>query len=416
MKLISLPTRAKPAPHPLGSVLVHNPLVKSPASVKIPAHYARNSWCMLLCLLSAASIASGQASTQPHSFAQFDDLSRRAAIARENDRLDEAASLYRKALSLHPKWAEGWFSLATIEYDLNDYKSASHDFEKVVPLAPREGTALAMLGLCQFELKQDDRALKNLRSGLSLGVATDQQLQPVVLYHEGLLLLRASQFKAASNALGALCKLGVRSDESMEAMGMAVLRTSPINFSAVSTTERNFIQRVGIAACLSTLKKFPDSNQAYAALIQENPDFPNVWYAYGLSLVQQSDIPQAVEQFKKAIEHNPNNVEARLEIAAALYKVDSAAALPYAQQAASLNPRQPFAHYLLGLLLLDTNEFARAIPELEIAAKSFPNESRVFFALGSAYARAGRRQEAASARATFDRLNKRPLSDNQATY
>ena len=408
--------RANPAPHPLGSILVHNRRMKSNPSMKVLARSARTSWCTIVCLLSVNLIGFGQALTQPHSTAQFDELSRRAAIARENDHLDKAASLYRKALSLHPKWAGGWFSLATIEYDLNDYKSAARDFQRVAPLAPRDGTALAMLGLCQFELKQDVEALKNLRAGLSLGVATDQQLQPVVLYHEGVLLLRGGQFKAASNALGLLCKLGIRSDESMEAIGMAVLRKSPAQSNPMSAANTAFIQRIGIAACLSTLKKFPESNEAYATLLGENPDFPNIRYAYGLSLVQQNDIPKAVEQFKKVIEHDPNNVEARLEIAAALYKVDSAAALPYAQQAASLNPQQPFAHYLLGLLLLDTNEFSKAIPELEIAAKSFPNEKRVFFALGSAYARAGRRQEAASARAAFERLNKQPLSDSQATY
>jgi len=121
--------------------------------------------------------------------------------------------------------------------------------------------------------------------------------------------------------------------------------------------------------------------------------------------VESKEIAQAVEQFKLQIAADEKNVAARLEIAATLYKVDSAAALPYARQAVALNPQLPFAHYLLGLLLLDTDDYAKAIPELEIAAKAFPKEKKVFFALGSAYARAGRRQDAANARAAFGRLN-----------
>jgi hypothetical protein len=36
---------------------------------------------------------------------------------------------------------------------------------------------------------------------------------------------------------------------------------------------------------------------------------------------------------------------------------------------------------------------------------SYPNEVRLYFALGSAYALAGRKEDAARARATFERLN-----------
>jgi predicted Zn-dependent protease len=60
---------------------------------------------------------------------------------------------------------------------------------------------------------------------------------------------------------------------------------------------------------------------------------------------------------------------------------------------------------LLGVLRLDTGNAAGAIPELEIAQKAFPNQPRVYFSLGNAYARVGRKTEAAKARAVFSRLN-----------
>jgi predicted Zn-dependent protease len=69
-----------------------------------------------------------------------------------------------------------------------------------------------------------------------------------------------------------------------------------------------------------------------------------------------------------------------------------------------LQPSYPFGHYLLGLLYLDTNDVARAIPELEAAARLVPTEPQFQFSLGSAYARAGRQKDAARARAAFTRL------------
>jgi len=85
--------------------------------------------------------------------------------------------------------------------------------------------------------------------------------------------------------------------------------------------------------------------------------------------------------------------------------VDSQDGLPYAEHALKLKPGLPFAHYLVGVLRLDTGDAAGAIPELQIALYEFPNEPRIYFSLGSAYARTGRKAEAAKARAEFARLN-----------
>jgi tetratricopeptide (TPR) repeat protein len=96
--------------------------------------------------------------------------------------------------------------------------------------------------------------------------------------------------------------------------------------------------------------------------------------------------------------------------------LDSAAGLPYAEEAVNLNPRMPFAHYLLGLLYLDTDNYLKAIPELEIAEKSFPKDAKVYFALGSAYSRGGRKQDAERARTKFQRLSKESPEESGASY
>src|SRR5215467_10085858 len=88
----------------------------------------------------------------------FAQLAEKAKRAGEENRLDEAAALYRKALELRPAWKEGWWSLATIEYDQDHYAQSARDFEKLIALDPRNGTAHAMLGLCQFELAKDETA------------------------------------------------------------------------------------------------------------------------------------------------------------------------------------------------------------------------------------------------------------------
>jgi Flp pilus assembly protein TadD len=134
-----------------------------------------------------------------------------------------------------------------------------------------------------------------------------------------------------------------------------------------------------------------------------------------LVLVEASELTEAVAEFKREIENNPADIAARLQIAATMFKVDSAAGLPYAQEAVKLAPRQPFGHFLLGLLLLDTGDYRGAIPELETARAAFPQEARLYFALGSAYSQAGRTADAARARATFQRLTEAGKSRGSGT-
>lgn len=386
-----------------------------PSATKIDAHLdiqrpessarasSRALWPLLAAFLLGSSLATSQAQNPTD---VFDALARAASLARNSERLDEAIPLYRKALAVRPQWAEGWWSLGTIEYDRNEYAAAASDFQKLVPLAPQDGTARAMLGLCEFELGQDQAALKDLQEGRALSVASDPQFQQVVLYHEATLLLRTSQFKMAQNTLGMLCKMDAESDPVLESMALAVLRVPPNQASHLRSTNSSLLRRVGQADCLTAKKQFDRAAQEYARLLNDSPSFDNLHYAYGLSLAASSNIPAAVEQFKAEIALHPDNVAPRLEIAADLYKKDSATALPYAQEAVRLSPQLPFAHYLLGLLLLDTNAYQKAIPELEVAAKAFPRETKIFFALGTAYARAGRTADAANARSTFARLSK----------
>ena len=159
------------------------------------------------------------------------------------------------------------------------------------------------------------------------------------------------------------------------------------------------------------------AKQIYRDLANEFPNYPNLHLAYGRLLLDTHDTDAAIVEFQKELQRDPKNLNALLEIAAVRYQVDSQDGLKYAEQAVTLAPRQPFAHYLLGLLSLDTGDVPRAIAELERARQGLPREAGVYFALGNAYAKAGRRKEAAEVREIFTRLKQnKDSSRNSETY
>jgi tetratricopeptide (TPR) repeat protein len=346
-----------------------------------------------------------KAQTRQSTPADFKTLAAQAAAASEQDRVEDAIALYTRALALRPKWAEGWWSLGTLEYDQDHYAKAAQDFEKVIALDVANGTAHAMLGLCQFELGQDKAALKNLLAGQELGVQRDQQLRNVVLYHLGVLQLRAQKYRAAKETLGHLANDGVKTKELITALGLAALLVRPQVVPSEDTPGAGVIERAGEAEALLAKKDFEQAKQRYAQLASEFPDYPNLHLAFGRLLMETNETDEAIEEFQRELKRDPRNVNSLLEIAAARYLVDSQDGLQYAEEAVKLAPGQPFAHYLLGLLLLDTGNAVGAIPELEISQKAFPREATVYFSLGNAYARAGRKADAARARATFMRIN-----------
>lgn len=352
--------------------------------------------------LTIPAVLAGAPQPQSQTFSQWAEKAKKAS---QENRLEEAAALYARALALQPRWKEGWWSLATIEYDQDHYAKAAVDFEKVIALQPKNGTAHAMLGLCQFELGKDDPALKNLMKAEELGVIKDEQLRPVALYHMGVLELRTRKFGDAKETLDQLAKLGVKTKELDTALGLAVLLIRPQDAPPDGTPGATLVDRVGEAEALLMAKEFQQAKQAYVQLTGEFPDYPNLHFAFGRLLMETNEADAAVEQFQLELKRDPENVNSLLEIAAVRYQVDSEEGLKYAEKALTLAPRLPFAHYLVGVLRLDTGDAAGAIPELEIALKAFPNEPRIYFSLGNAYARTGQKIRSTKARAEFARLN-----------
>jgi predicted Zn-dependent protease len=336
----------------------------------------------------------------------FNALAQKADAARDAEHLGEAVGLYRRALALRPSWKEGWWSLGTILYDQNSFAPGAQAFRKLLAYDGQNGTAYLMLALCEYQLDQDDAAIGHIQSAKKLGIRKDDQLLHVLQYHEAMLQLRKGHFESAQAVLRMLVAEGVLSDELNAALGMGALMLRPKGAPAEGTDGHALVLRVGSAESLNLERKSDEARAAYKSLVQENPNFPNIHYAYGRLLLGTQDADAAIAEFQQEIKNNPANVHARLQIASSYYRTDSQAGIPFAREAVELQPGYPFGHYLLGLLYFDSGDTEHAIPELEKAAHLVPQEAQFYFALGNAYAKAGRKQDASRARATFVRLRK----------
>ena len=366
---------------------------------------------ILIAGLSAPSLAqtsrarSRRQSSDARTQAEFDKISKQADDARQSHRLEAAIALYIQALRLKPEWADGWWYLASIFYDRDRYSDAREALKNLLSLQSRNGPGWALLGLCEFQLKNYDQALADIQYARTLGMGDSRDFIDVARYHVGILFTRSGEFELGYEALRDFAREGNESLSVIEALGANVLRM-PFLPSEIPPDKREVVLLAGRAAFYQAARRVQDGQRAYRELIARCPDTPNVHYAYGVFLL--IDTPDAaLDEFRRELKFSPAHVPAMMQIAFEYIKRnDFEAAKPFAERAVETAPTLFATHNALGRVLLELGKVDEAIQELEIGVKQAPDSPEMRFALARAYSRAGRKEDAARERALFLKLDK----------
>ena len=371
---------------------------------------------ILLCLAFVALPALAQKKRAPvakrpvvaASSQQFEEAAAKANQAREAGKLDEAITLYKKAISFSPKWSEGWWYLATLLYEKDQYPEAVKAFNNAAALNPKTGAPISMMALCEFRLGDYDNALAHLIQGRTIGIGDNPELKKVLRFHEGMLLLLKSEFEMAQKVFDGLSYDNVNTEQLFVATGLSILRIPSLPAQIdLKHPDYQMIRRAGYAQHLVAQLNASDGQREYDRLAADFAKAPGIFYAYGRYLLYQlRNDEAAIPAFQKEIENSPRHALARLQIAYIKIKnKEPQDGVKLAEEGVKLNPRLLLGHYILGRLYLETGENPRAIDELEIAQRMAPDEAKIYFALARAYAKAGRKADADQARQNFTRLN-----------
>ena len=337
------------------------------------------------------------------STAEFDQAVKLGDEARLAERLSEALDLYAKALRIRPEWPEGWWNVATILYEGDRYMEARDAFRNLVALDPKNGRGWGMLGLCEFQTREYERAVVSLQRGRALGLGNNREIESVVRYHTALLYIRFEQFEIAYDILSEFLQVGNESPKVMEAFGLAMLRM-PFLASEIPPDKREEVIIAGRAGFYMAARRLEESRAAFAELLARYPNAPNVHYGYGVFLLNQ-DADAALKEFRRELEISPTHQPSMVQMAFEYMKRDELdTALPFAEKAVQLAPNMFPARNVLGRILLDLGQTDRAIKELEEGARLAPTSPEMHFALARAYTRAGRKADATRERELFKRL------------
>lgn len=391
---------------------------------------ARISLALLLAILMGHAVTTGgqtprvrgvPANTKATSQlnAAFDKAVKLGDEARLAERLDEAIESYTNALRIRPQWPEGWWYLGAIFYEKDLYAQGRDAFSNLVALAPKRGPAWGMLGLCEFQTRNYERAVISLQRARSLGFDGNQELESVVRYHTVLLYIRFEQFEIAYEILREFLRVGNYSPKIAEAFGLTLLRIPSLP-NEVPTNKREEVLLAGQAGLSMGAQRLDEARKAFDTLLAGYPNDPNVHYSFGVFLMRQ-DADAALSEFRRVLEIEPLHQPAMVQMAFEyLKRRDYDTALPLAEKSVELAPRMYPARNVLGRVLLELGQTARAVKELEEGVRLAPSSPEMHFALARAYTRAGRQADAKREQETFKTLqaryeakdNSRSNSDN----
>jgi tetratricopeptide (TPR) repeat protein len=337
--------------------------------------------------------------------AAFERLVSEAAEARKADKWDEAIGLYAKAVKLRPKYVEGYWYQGTAYYSLEKFPECREKFRDVVRLAPQNGAAFAFLGLCEFGLKDYDKALQHLLQSRIYGTGDTGDLGGVARYHAAIMMTRIEQYEQALETLGEFATEGNDNPRIIEAMGIATLRM-PMFPDEVPPDRREMVIMAGRASYQMATRNTASAGRSFEALAARYPETLNVHYANGVYLLMEQP-DRAIEEFKKELELQPGHAQSLVQIAFEYIKRgDAKAALPWSQQAVAAAPKDFAAYKALGQALLDTGDTDAAIATLQTGVKLAPESPGLHFTLARAYQKAGRLDEANRERDEFTRLER----------
>lgn len=276
-----------------------------------------------------------------------------------------------------------------------DWQQAEQTWRIVLKLTNDDARAWTNLGVVLNRQDKTDEALEAWKQAVTL----DPKLAGAH-FNIGLTLVRKGEYAGAITPLRQALALEPNNDGARRALAIALVGREKYQEASREIAQLLFHSPEDTALLELAAKSFMQQRRYHeaATVLQRRLRLPNttafLWSQYGDALDGAGRTPEALEAYRKAVEVDPESTITRYGLGYLhwkLYQYDDAER--ELLEVLRRSPNDPRASFTLGDLYLTRGDAQRALPLLETAQASYPNEFDTRFALGRALVLTGKLKE-----------------------
>lgn len=359
-------------------------------------------------MILMSTLGFGQA--KPPDAAEVKKYLEQGQQALKENRPDTAAKAYRAILKIDPANVEARANLGVVAMVQGDWAGAAAELQKALKLQPSHWKVQALLGLCDLHLGRLSEATKLLSSSFPRledpKLRLEAGLQVVEVWYQSGELEKAStvlsqlQQLYPANAAVLYAAFRVHSDLAFQAIDSLAL-TAPDSVQLHRALAEHMVNE-GNA---------PEAIAEYRKALESSPGLAGVHYELGEALLADShleaSLAEAKKEFESALALNPSDARSECKLGKIeLWRSSSKTAFDHYARAIELNPEIVCAKLGLAGLLIDEGKTQAALGYLQSAARSEPYNAEVRHRLAVLYRSMGQNQQADRELSAFQELEK----------
>jgi tetratricopeptide (TPR) repeat protein len=321
------------------------------------------------------------------------DLLKEAVQAHQAGKLDEAIKDYRSLLELYPDMAMIRANLGAALASQGQYTEAIAEYKRALA-AHSDTTVRLNLALAYYKISELSSAIGEL---ITVRKEDPTNFQAVLLL--GDCYLRTGDNKHVIDLVAPVQREKPDDAALNYMLGTALVRDGQ---TAQGQVVINQILKNGDSAEAHMLmgttkiyvKDFAGARADLEKAVQLNPNLPDLYAYYGLSLLVTGDQDGANKAFTKALEQDPNNFDANLRLGVLLRQdQEYDQTMKYLTRALQVRPGDPGVLYQIATVEVAMGKTEEARTRLEQLVKDAPNFEEAHITLATVYYREKRKAD-----------------------
>jgi tetratricopeptide (TPR) repeat protein len=323
-------------------------------------------------------------------------------------RLAEAEKEFREAARINPADVDARANVGAVQFLRNDWAGAAETLHKVLKEQPSLWKSQTILGLCERRLGHQSTAYQLLETAIP-----HLPLSPFRINAETELLEGYYQAGDLDKAVDVLRLLQNDSPTSVDTLYIAdrlytdlanrahdsMLLVAPDSARMHQLMAQHLINRGAV----------PEAIAQYRKALEADPKLRGVRYELGEAILQDSTSAEALgeaeKEFSAAAQEDPSNANAVARLGTvAILRSNFERASEYCSGALRLSPNNALGEECMGRALVHLGKQAEAVAYLVAASQNNPLDSGVHYKLAMVYRELGRAADAEKELSQFRKL------------